>query len=1056
MTRGVMVRLSALAFSLLVAGAMIIAYAGAPVQGRSAPAVDFAKDIQPIFKNSCISCHGAEKQAGRLRLDSREAAFKGGMSGPVIIPGQGAESLLYLRVAGLEDLEQMPLKGEKLRAEQIESMRLWIAQGAPWPDDAAGSAVEAKKHWAYEKPVRQEPPPVENKAWIKNPIDHFVLARLEKEGLAPSPEAPRATLVRRVSLDLTGLPPSVEEVNAFLLDESPDAYEKLVERLLASPHYGERWARPWLDWARYADTHGYEKDRRRSMWLYRDWVIKTLNADMPFNQFTIEQMAGDLLPGAAIEQKIATGFHRNTMINEEGGVDPEEYRIAAIIDRVDTTASIWLGTTLACAQCHDHKYDPFTQEEYYRFFAFFNNTEEEVSTERGNERISRGPKVELPSPSYLSSHRRAIENEILELERILHTQTPELDTAQQQWEGETLASRVDWQVLDPIAYASAGGATLRVLEDKSVLAGGTNPARETYVVAGETLLRGITGVRLEALTHPDLPQAGSGRASNGNFILTGFEVEAAPLDNSEPPRAVNLAHAVAEYSQRGFDVRNALSEDPTKGWAVDGDKPEYRVDRQAVFVLEKPVGFEGGTRLTVRLKHAADSPHHSMGRFRLSVSTAEEPARHAQFPVRLEAVLATPPDQRNSKQSQGLSDYYRSIVPRLQPVRERLAQVRGLWSELSSPSTLVMKEIETPRATHVHLRGNFLNKGNPVTPGVPAVLHPLPEGAPPNRLTFAKWLVDENNPLVARVTVNRFWLEHFGRGLVETPEDFGTRGQVPTHPELLDWLSTEFMRQGWSLKAVHRLMVTSATYRQSSHVSPELLQRDPYNRLLARGPRFRLEAEMVRDNALAIAGLLSRRMYGPSVFPLQPEGIWNVVYNDEKWMTSTGEDRYRRGLYTFWRRTAPYPMFVTFDAPSRETTCLARMRTNTPLQALTTLNDPVFVDAARSLARRLMSRAGESATRGGAEAPIAFTIEERIIYGFQLCTARRPDSRELRRLAALFQEQLENFRQDLRAAEEFALGGDVKPQPGMDVAEFAAWTVVANVLLNLDETVTRG
>lgn len=1021
-------------------------YGRAVVWAAQIPRVDFVQHIQPIFERSCLPCHGPQKQMVGLRLDLKEAALKGGISGPILVPGHSEESLLYLRVAGLEDLKQMPLEGEPLSGEEIDRIRRWIDQGADWPEGAALKVQPEKRHWAYQKPVRPDPPAVKNSSWVRNPIDHFVLARLEAEGLQPSPQARPETLIRRVTLDLIGLPPSPQEVDAFLADRSPDAYERLVDRLLASPHYGERWARPWLDWARYADSHGYEKDRPRSMWLYRDWVVKALNQDMPFDRFTIEQIAGDLLPEAGVEQKIATGFHRNTMINEEGGVDPEEYRIAAIVDRVDATASLWLGTTLACAQCHDHKYDPFTQKEYYRFFAFFNTTEPEVSLERGNERVSRGPLVRLPSPAYLSAHRHSVEDEIVGLETVLRTPTPELEAEQKKWEQEVAGRVVRWNVLEPVALVSVAGAKLERLEDGSILVSGKNPEKDAYVVLAETAEKRLAAIRLEALTHSSLPQGASGRSAGGNFVLTGFEVEAAPVERPEAKRGVPLARAAAEYSQRGFDIQNAITGDPLKGWAIDGDKEGYRVDRQAVFVFEEPLDFPQGAHLIVRLKHESDHLHHTLGRFRLLVTAGKSAEESAKVPLRLEPILALAPAERSEEQQKILADYYRSIAPSLEPVRERLAHLRERWTELSSPTTLVMKEVAEPRPTFVHIRGNFLDPGRQVSAGVPAVLHSLPKDKSVNRLALAEWLVSEENPLVGRVTMNRLWIERFGRGLVETPEDFGSRGEPPTHPELLDWLATELPRQKWSLKTMHRLMVTSATYRQSSRLTPEILERDPHNRLLARGPRFRMDAEMIRDNALEIAGLLSRRMYGPSVFPPQPEGTWNVVYSSEKWQTSKGEDRYRRGLYTFWRRTTPYPAFMTFDAPSRETVCLRRVRTNTPLQALTTLNDPAFFDAARGLARRLMSRYHSAAE----------PIRERIVYAFRLCVARQPDEKELNRLARLFEGELARFRQDSGSAEQIALGGEVQPSAGTDLAEFAAWTMLANVLLNLDETITRG
>jgi hypothetical protein len=702
--------------------------------------IRFNRDIRPILSNRCFKCHGPDLKKAGLDLRSFTGATQKLKSGrSPVVPGKSSASELIARVSG-EGTERMPPKGDPLTPDQIATLKAWIDQGAKY-----------EEHWAYVKPVRPQRPEVKNIGWIRNGIDYFVLARLEKEGLTPNAEADRAVLLRRVSLDLTGLPPSVEEVDTFLKDNSPDAYEKAVDRLLDSPHYGEHQARYWLDQARYADTNGYEKDERRTIWPYRDWVINAFNRDLTFDKFTIEQIAGDLLPHATVEQKTATGFHRNTMVNTEGGTDDEEFRVAAIVDRVNTTMEVWMGSTFACAQCHNHKFDPFTQKDYYQLFAFFNNT-----TDKGR---SNDPQLRVPS---------------------------------------------------------------------------------------------------------------------------------------KPPA-----------------------------------------------------------------------------------------------------------------------------------------------------TTLVLQELPMPRVTKIMIRGNHKNLGGPVRPDTPAVLHPLPKDGVGNRLTLARWLIDPANPLTPRVTLNRIWARYFGKGFVETSEDFGIQGDLPTHPELLDWLATEFIARGWSLKAMHRLIVTSATYRQSARVTLEQHRRDPFNRLFARGPRFRLDAEMVRDNALAISGLLNRKLGGPSVFPYQPDGVWFNPYSSDKWVTSTGGDQYRRGLYTFWRRTSPYAAFIAFDAPSREVACERRPRTNTPLQALATLNDKVFIEASAALARRILAEG-----KGG--------DRERLTYGFRLCVARTPTARELEVLGKLYTENLEKYRKDMTAAQAMAKNGGQALPKDVDIAEVAAWTVVANVLLNLDETITKG
>ncbi|MCY3777020.1 MAG: PSD1 and planctomycete cytochrome C domain-containing protein, partial [Candidatus Aminicenantes bacterium] len=786
--------------------------------------VDFARDIRPIFEANCNQCHGADQSMNGLRLDTREAALKGGQSGPAILPGDGASSLLYRKIVGDAPGSPMPLTGT-LPRDQVEMIRTWLDQGAPWTEAIDGTGAGVKKHWAYVKPVRPSLPKVNDVSWVRNMIDRFVLERLEREGLEPSPEASRETLIRRVTLDLIGLPPTPEEVDAFVEDELPLAYERLVDRLLASPRYGERWARPWLDLARYADTNGYIHDRRRNMWLYRDWVIKAISSDMPFDQFTIEQIAGDLLTDATPEQKIATGFHRNTMINTEGGTDPEEYRVAAILDRVETTGTVWLGSTIACAQCHDHKYDPITQEEYFRMYAFFNNTMEE-----NNPKTKVRPQnasITLPPAGYLSSHRSDIEGEIVELKAALKRSTPELEAARTQWETQTATEMVSWNDLDPVTYFSLGGAELTLQGDGSLLASGPKPGRETYVVVTETQVEGITAIRLETLTDPSLPHGGSSRSSDGEFILTEFEVVVEPLAAAGSSSPVAFSGAAAEIDPVTMGIRRALDGDPTTGWSNSGTSQKNRVERQAIFLPESPLGFTGGTRFTIRLRHEGEKPGKTIGRFRFSVTRNQDPARNVKLPTRAERILAVPAGQRTEGQRRILNDYYRGFAPLLTPKRQRLSELLVFWKQLTSPNSLVMKELEKPRTTHLFVKGSFLDPGKEVHPGVPSVLHALPESdTRPNRLTLARWLVSPENPLVGRVTMNRLWADHFGRPLVTTPENLGTQGERPTHPELLDWLATEFVDQNWSMKAMHRLMVTSAAYRQDSRMGEALRQKD--------------------------------------------------------------------------------------------------------------------------------------------------------------------------------------------------------------------------------------
>jgi hypothetical protein len=983
--------------------------------------VDYATDIEPIFRSSCYSCHGGEKPRAGLRLDTKAGALAGGASGQIIVPGNSQASPILERLLATEKSRRMPFGGSPLPAQTVELIRTWIDQGAPWPDESKPTT-----HWAYVKPVRPAIPRPRNAAWGRNPIDAFVLERLEKEGLTPSPEASRETLIRRVTLDLIGLPPSIEEVDLFLNDSSPDAYEKLVDRLLRSPHYGERWARPWLDLARYADTNGYEKDRARTMWKYRDWVIEALNNDMAFDQFTVEQLAGDMLPNPTVAQRIATGFHRNTMFNEEGGVDKDEARWENLVDRVNTTATVWLGTTLGCAQCHNHKYDPFTQREYYQLLAFFNTSAADVRDSGDTSQKYVEPQLDLPTPEQ-EERKKKIEAEIRDLQQRVNTQTPELSLEQAEWERAVVAAESLWTPLIPRSATATSGTTLGVRKDGAIIASGANPRSEVYTIEATTTLSGITGVRLEALPDSTLPRGGPGRDAYGNFFLSTFDVEARPASTADGFERLAFPEIVA-------DNGNIRAQKPGQLWSVDASREERRLPRQIVLVASKPFGA-GQTLLRVRIQQDSEFNGQGIGHFRLSVTASADPVKIAAVSHRLRPVLVMPASERTEAQRKDLADYYRTIAPSLKDTRQQLVQLRRELDKLGIVSALVLRErtgFEKPSA-HMRIRGAFLSQGDLVYAAVPAALHPLPESAPPNRLGLARWLVSADNPLTARVVMNRFWEQFFGRGIVDTSEDFGSQGARPTHPELLDWLATEFVEQKWSMKAMHRLIATSATYRQSSRVPPALLERDPNNRLVARGPRFRLEAEMIRDVTLAASGLLSQKVGGPSVFPPQPEGIWNLPYNDEKWIESKGEDRYRRGLYTFLRRTAPYPSLLAFDATSRESCTVRRVRTNTPLQALTTLNDPAFFEAAQALARRVVAENGPAPDRQAALA-------------FRLCVARKPTAREVDRILRWQDEQQRFFTRHEDAARKIAGTAD---------ANLAAWTMVANVLLNLDETLTK-
>ncbi len=1009
--------------------------------------VDFKRDIEPIFAASCNQCHGAKKAAGQLRLDVKAAAMKGGISGPAILPGKSKESRLLARILGEGGEARMPMGGDPLNDEQIELIRKWIDQGAVWPDASQISNLKSEipQHWAYMKPAQSAQPQVKTQAWVRNSIDAFILARLEKEGLAPSPEADRATLLRRAYLDVIGIPPSVKEIDEYLADKSPDAYERAVDRLLASPHYGERWARPWLDLARYADSNGYEKDNLRVAWKFRDWVINSFNKDMPFDQFTIEQLAGDMLANATTDQKIATGFHRNTMVNQEGGIDPEEARFEILVDRVGTTATVWLGSTMACAQCHNHKYDPISQKDFYRMMAFFDNAEYQIAYQTPGADESRyilEPQIDLPTPEQ-AERRKSLDAAIKQLETKLKTQTPELDAEQARWERGLLDERTNWTILDPDKLESSGGAQLKELDDRSVLASGAKSELEVYTIAARTELKNITALRVEALPDASLPKGGPGRDPYGNFLLTGIEVIAGNQPVALKEVFVDdLAYKIELNQFLGKEPALTATDRPT-GWFVNATSDPVsfgRLPRQGVFAFERPL--DDGGPLTIKLKHLGGSLNQAIGRFRLSVTSSEEPKRIAGLSAKLRPILSIPVADRTQKQHEDLSGSFRDATALLKPDRDRLEKLRDVLKALGIVPALVMRERQTydRPSTFFRERGSFLNKGERTFAATPAVLHPMPESAPVNRLGLARWLVDENNPLTARVMVNRYWEQIFGRGIVETSEDFGTQSERPVHPELLDWLAVEFMKpasqggMGWSMKKLLRTIVTSAAYRQSSATTPALLEKDPYNRLLARGARFRMEAEMIRDVQLTTSGLLSRKLGGASVFPLQPDGIWKAPYSSEKWTISKGEDRFRRSLYTFVRRSSPHPAMMTFDATSREYCTVRRVRTNTPLQALTMLNDEAAMESARSLAKRMIKEGGED-------------VKARVIYGFRTCVTRLPREAEAERLAALYQQQLSYFNVHSAEAEKLT--------KSPNSPELAAWTMVANVLLNLDETVTK-
>lgn len=1027
--------------------------------------VTFATQIEPILAEHCYECHGPDKSKGKLRLHIRDLALKGGGTGPLLVPGNSAESYMVTRLLGQGDEDRMPLDKDPLGEGEIALIRQWIDEGANWPvaagtgaaDTAAAAAAgpggtgsaapRIVEHWAYVPPTMPKSPAPATSAWAQTPVDGFVLARLEREGLTPSPEASKETLLRRVSLDLTGLPPTIAELDAFLADTRPDAYERVVDRLLASPHYGERWARLWLDLARYADTNGFEADQARSAWAWRDWVVQAFNADMPFDQFTIEQIAGDMLANPSQSQLIATGFHRNTMTNEEGGVDPGESRYEVLVDRVNTTSTVWLGSTLGCAQCHNHKYDPFSQKDYFQMMAFFASASY-TEKPHGAGTIYREPTLDLATPEQEQS-RASIRTRLEAAEAALGDDPPARQRAQTAWESEMLALDAAWTTLQPTHVSATGEVALRAEQDGSVVASGPNPEVTVYTITAPVPVAGITGIRLEALLDDSLPKSGPGRDPYGHFRLTGIDLRAGSTGAQAEAVTIPVRSGKADGAAYTFDAVMLTHSDQRgyvrkgQAWAIDAVREGFRVPHQLVLTLAQPLDLPAGAPVTIRLRHEDGTLGQGLGRFRVSVTTSPEPEGIVAIPARARAWMHIPSMQRTEAQHKELASQFRQLSPLFADDRKAIKELRTGLDDLAIPSTLVMGETPSFERPSVPLyeRGSYTSPGPRVFAATPSALPPMDGSLPANRLGLARWLVSRDNPLTARVAVNRFWEALFGRGIVETSEDFGTMSSPPSHPELLDALAVQFMDEGWRLKPLLRTMVLSSTYKQRSSITPDLLQKDPYNRLYARGPRFRIEAEMVRDVALVASGTLVPTVGGPSVFPEQPDGIWDSPYNKTRWEESEGDDRYRRSLYTFLKRTAPYPLFTTFDATSREMCTVRRVRTNTPLQALATLNDEGLFELARALGSRLI-----------AEAP---STDARITLGFRLVTARTPSAAEADRLRDYYEQAIAHYTQrpDATAA---ALGHVNSSSASPGDVERAAWTMVGNVLLNLDEALTKG
>ena len=1161
-----------------------------PSESDKNSAVDFEREIRPILLARCFACHGAKKQESGLRLDIKKAAFDGGDSGKAIVPGKSKQSEFIRRVTSDNKDERMPPEGKPLTDEQIAKLTRWIDQGAVWPDD--GKSLAAKSdHWAFQPVVRPPLPDLKSKD-NTHPIDAFILARLAEEGLKPSRIADRSTLLRRLSQDLTGLPPSAVEIEEFLKDTRPDAYERLVDRLLDSQHYGELWAQYWLDLARYADSDGYEKDLPRpNAWRWRDWVIDAINRDLPYDQFAVQQIAGDLLAGGARSPLIATGFHRNSLTNREGGVDQEEYRVKAVKDRLSTTLTAMMALTIGCAECHSHKYDPITQREYYGLYAFFNNADEKD--------ITAEPTADILAK--FETDKAAHEKKIADVRAKLDAEKPELEERLAAWEQQR-RNKVAWSPVKILSLKSAAGSKLEEQPDGSILVSGTNPANDRFTVVAETTLSKVTAIRLETLSDKSLPAQGPGRADDGGFVLSHFAVASAPKDSAIMPGSLLLQNALADAEMPRFGIVGALNSDKATGWAIgpangknptavfevaseslkpawlgnklvngsqDGSTQTFNffyqstvpaagtIDRFKVFTMAKagatfgihlirptggnsfkivyrqdykadgkhgikeyqlpkpwqvrrgdvfahsgnggpvyrvvktedvlfhpvqnfpmqgvtvdltkypvfaekrdyamqvffnplvtatdfikPEWNDRGATLTFTLVHNYTKPKHTLGRFRLTVTDAVDPLgkkKDTSVPDDVLAILKVEPQERTFKAADRLLDFFAAIDKKTAPIKRQLEDLKKKAPKKPTAVAHVMTPRSSLRKSSIHRRGNFLDKGDEVPIHTPAFLPKmLARSELPDRLDLARWIFDRSNPLTARVAVNHIWAKLFGRGIVKTTEDFGTQGEPPTHPKLLDWLADEFGRLGWSRKALIKLIVTSRTYRRSSAFRPELTDRDPQNLLLARQNRYRLDAERIRDQYLAVGGLLNRRTGGPSFRPELPSGVAQIQFTN-KWVADKGAVAYRRSLYIHLQRNLMLPMLMTFDHPDSIVVCTRRERSNTPLQALTLLNAPLFFESAQSLGRQLV--ADRSATP-----------EQRIRRAFLAAVSREPNRNELYRVMRLVNDLTDIYKNNTEAAKDLA-GDD--PPSGVPIEETAAWVAVARAILNLDEVITR-
>ncbi|MEX2263824.1 MAG: DUF1553 domain-containing protein [Bryobacteraceae bacterium] len=989
-----------------------------------AATVEFNRDIRPILSDKCFTCHGPDpaNRKTTLRFDMEAGARR------AIVPGDPLKSEIVRRITAEDKAVRMPpayAGHDRLSEREIDLIRNWIEQGAKW-----------EKHWSFLPPKRSASPEVRDSGWARNPIDRFILSRLEREGLKPSPEADKTTLIRRVTLDLTGLPPTPREVDAFLDDGSGNAYEKVIDRLLASPRYAERMAIRWLEAARYADTNGYQTDGVRDMWRWRDWVIDAFHRNMPFDQFTVEQIAGDLLPNATLDQKIATAFHRNHRTSGEGGIVPEEFRVEYVSERVDTTATVWLGLTMGCARCHDHKYDPIRQKDFYRMFAFFNNVPEKgLVYNFGNEE----PAIKAPTPEH--SHRLAeLDHTTARAEQRWKALQPRLEKTQRKWERSLAKARaIEWSVPDGLVLHR------RFKDDDSGFDG------RRYVEAGAeanfnymepfTLAAWIKPAAKDGAIVTRMEDYFEGEGY-GLFLLDGkvrlhitrrFTDIGLRVETESAVKLNEWQHVLAVYD--GYRYASGVK------IYVDGQEQKLKVlfdDLNFPLGPKEPVRIGGGGGEKLRFKGAINDVRIH------EIALTPEQAWTVPLSGPVNEIAALAPEARTHAQAARLRLCFldRFASKNIREAQKQLFEARKERTKYFEliPTVMVMQEMPEPRPTFLLRRGAYDSPGERVTSGVPEFLPQLPEGS--NRLGLARWLVDRANPLTARVIVNRFWQMYFGTGLVKTVEDFGSQGEWPLHRDLLDWLAMEFMDSGWNVKAMQKTIVTSATYRQSSKVTPEGFERDPENRLLARGPRIRLSAEMIRDQALAASGLLVEEMGGPPVKPYQPPGLWQELAGGKGYAVDKGEGLYRRSLYTYWKRTIAPPAMTTFDSPNRETCAVLEVRTNTPLQALNLMNDVAYLEASRKLAERMLRDGGK-------------TPEARIGHGWRLVLGRNPKPRETELLAEALEQFLEYYERDREAAGKFLAQGDSPRNKKLDARELAAYSGVASLILNLDEAVTK-